>query len=130
MLFLSVSRITWLICIHSCNNNFLIISTNWWRSNGRTSIFNHSRNSFKSHKIRSTFYTESTLCKVLCKLRDRVVTEDKNNIVYIIDCSNCERIYFRETKCSVFRLTQKICQELQLWKVWNCKTLLGSRSQL
>ena len=43
----------------------------------------------RSHKIRSTFYTEMTLRKLLCKPKDRVATEDKNNIVYEIDCSNC-----------------------------------------
>ena len=31
----------------------------------------------RSHKIRSTFYTENTLRKLLCKLKDRVATEDK-----------------------------------------------------
>ena len=35
----------------------------------------------KSHKIRSTFYTESTFRKLLCKTNDLVATEDKNNIV-------------------------------------------------
>ena len=34
----------------------------------------------KSHKIRSNFYTESTLGKLLCKLKDWVATDDKNNI--------------------------------------------------
>ena len=38
----------------------------------------------RSHKIRSTFYTEMTLHKLLCKPKDRVATEDKNNIVYEI----------------------------------------------
>ena len=42
-----------------------------------------------SHKIRSTFYTELTLRKLLCKPKNRVATEDKNNIIYEIDCSNC-----------------------------------------
>ena len=37
---------------------------------------------FRSHKIRSTFYTEITLHKVLCKSKDRVATEDKKSIVY------------------------------------------------
>ena len=37
---------------------------------------------FRSHKIRSTFYTEITLHKILCKPKDRVATEDKKNIVY------------------------------------------------
>ena len=43
-----------------------------------------------SHKIRSTFYTEKTLHKLLFKPKDRVAKEDKNNITYEIDCSNCE----------------------------------------
>ena len=55
----------------------------------------------RSHKIRSTFYTENTLRKLLCKPKDRVVTEDKSNIVYKIDCSNCEAVYFGESKRSL-----------------------------
>ena len=54
-----------------------------------------------SHKIRSTFYTEKALRKLLCKPKDRVDTEDKNNIVYEIDCSNCESAYFGESKLSL-----------------------------
>ena len=42
------------------------------------------RRKLKSYKIRSTFYTESTLCKLLCKPKDRVAAEDKHNIVYEI----------------------------------------------
>ena len=37
-----------------------------------------------------------TLRKRLCKPKDRVATEDKNNIVY--DCSNCQAVYFGESK--------------------------------
>ena len=55
----------------------------------------------RSHKIRSTFYTENTLHKLLCKPKDRVATEDKNNIVYEIDCSKCEAVYFSESKRSL-----------------------------
>ena len=55
----------------------------------------------RSHKIRSTFYTENTLRKLLCKPKDRVATEDKNKIVYEIDCSNCEAVYFDESKRSL-----------------------------
>ena len=51
--------------------------------------------------LRSTFYFESTLCKLLCKPKDRVATEDKNNIVYEIDCSKCEAVYFGESKPSL-----------------------------
>ena len=56
------------------------------------------RRILRSHKTGSTFYPESTLRKLLCKPKDRVVTEDKNNIVYEIDGSNCEVVYFGESK--------------------------------
>ena len=59
------------------------------------------RRILRSHKIRSTFYTEKTLRKLLCKPKDRVATEDKNNIVYKTDCSNCEAVYFGESKRSL-----------------------------
>ena len=50
------------------------------------------RRILRSHKTRSTFYTENTLCKLLHKPQDQVVTEDKNNIVYEVHCS--EVVYF------------------------------------
>ena len=59
------------------------------------------RRILKSHKIRSTLYTENTLRKLLCKPKDRVATEDENNIVYEIDCSNCEAVYFVKSKLSL-----------------------------
>ena len=59
------------------------------------------RRILRSHKIRSTFYTENTLRKLLCKPKDQVAAEDKNNIVYEIDCSNCEAVYFGESKRSL-----------------------------
>ena len=52
----------------------------------------------RSHKIRSTFYTENILRKLLCKPNDRVAAEDKKNIVYETDCSNCKAVYFGESK--------------------------------
>ena len=55
----------------------------------------------RSHKIRSTFYTENTFRKLLCRPKDRAATEDKNNIVYQIDCSNCEAVYFDESERSL-----------------------------
>ena len=39
--------------------------------------------------------------KLLCKPKDRVATEDKNNIVYEIECSNCQAVYFGESKQSL-----------------------------
>ena len=60
------------------------------------------RRILRSHKIISTFYTEMT-CKrkLLCKPKDRVATEDKNNIVHEIDCSNCQAVYLGESKRSL-----------------------------
>ena len=43
------------------------------------------RRTLKSHKIRSTFYTKTTLHNLLCKAKYPVATEDKNNIVCEID---------------------------------------------
>ena len=56
------------------------------------------RRILRYHKIRSTFYTEKTLRKPLCKPKDWVATEDKTNIFYEIDCSNCQGVYFSESK--------------------------------
>ena len=51
----------------------------------------------RSDKIRSTFYTENNLRKLLCKPKNRVARKDKN-IVCEIDCSNCEAVYFGGSK--------------------------------
>ena len=59
------------------------------------------RRILRSHKIRSTLCTENTLRKLLCKPKDPVATEDKNNIIYEIDCSNCEAVYFSESRRSL-----------------------------
>ena len=59
------------------------------------------RRILRSHKIRSTFYTENTFCKLLCKPEDQVAAEDKGNIFHEIDCSNCEAVYFGESKRSL-----------------------------
>ena len=39
--------------------------------------------------------------KLLCKLKDQLATEDKNSIVYKIECSNCKAVYFAESKRSL-----------------------------
>ena len=41
------------------------------------------------------------MCKLLCKPKARVATEDKSNIDYEIDCSNCQAVYFGESKRSL-----------------------------
>ena len=53
------------------------------------------------HTQRSTFYTEKNLRKLPCKLKDRVATKDKSNIVYEIDCSYCKAVYFGESRRSL-----------------------------
>ena len=54
------------------------------------------------HKIKSFFYTKNTLPKLFCKPKDRVaIEENKNNIVYEIDCSNCKAVYLNECKWSL-----------------------------
>ena len=73
------------------------------------------RRILRSHKIRSTFFTENTLHKLLCKPKDRVAAEDKNNIVYEIDCSNYEAVYFDESKRSL-----KLCSYEHKRTVRNC----------
>ena len=45
--------------------------------------------------------TETTLHKILCKPKDQVARENKNNIVYEIDSTNCKEIYFNESKWSL-----------------------------
>ena len=50
------------------------------------------RHILRSHKIRSTFYTEKTLHKLLYKPKDLVATENKNNIFYEINFSNCQAV--------------------------------------
>ena len=59
------------------------------------------QNILRSHKIRSKFFTETTLRETFCKSKDRVATEDKNKIVSEIDCSNCEAVYCGQSKRSL-----------------------------
>ena len=59
------------------------------------------RRILRSHKIRLTCYTEMILRKLLCKPKNGVATENKNNIVYETDCSNCQAVYFAESKWSL-----------------------------
>ena len=55
----------------------------------------------RSHKIKSIFYTEITLRRLLCQPEDRVATKDKNNIAYEIGCSKCETVFFGESERSL-----------------------------
>ena len=73
------------------------------------------RRILKSHKIRSIFYTKNILHKLLCKPKDRVATEDKNNIAYEIDYSNCEAVYFVDSRQSL-----KSCSDEHKRSLRNC----------
>ena len=59
------------------------------------------RHILRSHKIRLTLYKEIVLRKLFCKPKYRGATKDKNNIDYEIDCSNCQAVYFGESKWSL-----------------------------
>ena len=73
------------------------------------------RHILRFHKIRLIFYTEMTLLKLLFKPKDQVATEIKNNIVYEIDCSNCQAVYFGESKQSLkSRSDEHKCHKLRL----------------
>ena len=69
------------------------------------SISKKLRRILRSQKLRSTFDTESTLRKLVCKPKDRVATEDKNYIVDEVDCSNCKAVYFVVSKRSLKSLS-------------------------
>ena len=58
-------------------------------------------NASKRYKPRKKKRSVEALRKLLCKPKDQVATEDKNNMVYEIDCRNCEVVYFSESKRSL-----------------------------
>ena len=90
------------------------------------------RHILRPHKIRYTFCTEKALRKILCKPKDRVVTEDRNNIVYETDCGNCDAVYFGGSKRSLksLEINTKDLSKITIVKELNCETLLRSRSEL
>ena len=74
------------------------------------------RGRLRFHKIRPTFYIESTLCILVCKPKRRVAAENKNNIAYEISLLY-EAVYFFECKRSLKSFLdeqKKIYQELRL----------------
>ena len=50
------------------------------------------------HNIKSTFYTTTTLCKILPSPKDPIPTEKKHNIIYKHDCKDCDAVYINESK--------------------------------
>ena len=59
------------------------------------------------------------MCILLCKPKEWVATEDKNNIAYKMDSSNCKAVYFGESKWSL-----KLCADEHKRSVrnYNCDT--------
>ena len=50
------------------------------------------------HNIKSTFYTATTLRKILPSPKYPVPTEKKHNIIYKLDCKDCDAVYIGESK--------------------------------
>ena len=73
------------------------------------------RRILRSHKIRATFYTENTLRKLLCKPKDRVVTENKRSV------RNCD--------CDKNKIT-KHCWEAYHNFSWNQKKVIDREGRL
>ena len=60
------------------------------------------RHILRSHKIRSTFYTEKTFLNSFVNLKIKQIQKIKTiSFIYEIDCSICEAVYFGESKRSL-----------------------------
>ena len=57
------------------------------------------RRTFNKYNIKTTFYTPTTLRRsLLSKPKDPIPKEDRNNVIYQLDCKDCEAVYVGETK--------------------------------
>lgn len=56
------------------------------------------RRIFQQHKIRCTFYSSDTLRNILSHPKDPVDSNQQNNVVYKIPCSDCNAVYIGESK--------------------------------
>ena len=50
------------------------------------------------HNIKSTFYTATTLRKILPSPKDPIPTEKKHSIIYKLDCKDCDAVYIGKSK--------------------------------
>ena len=62
---------------------------------------------FDDHNINCTFYTTTTLRTLLSHAKDRVPSEQRNNIFYKYDCKDCEAVYFGESKQTIAHRTKE-----------------------
>ena len=90
-----------------------------------------------SNKI--TFYTKSTLHKLLCKLKDWLAAEDKINMAYETDCGKCKAVYFNESKWSLNLHSDEQKRSVRNFKtlfttdhnfVWDQKKVVVQKSRL
>ena len=56
------------------------------------------KRTFNKYNIKTTFYTPTTLRSLLSKPKDPIPKEDRNNVIYQLDCKDCEAVYVGETK--------------------------------
>ena len=56
------------------------------------------RRTFNKYNIKTTFYTPTTLRSLLSKPKDPIPKEDRNNVIYQLDCKDFEAVYVGETK--------------------------------
>ena len=56
------------------------------------------RRTFNKYNMKTTFYTPTTLRSLLSKPKDPIPKEDGNNVIYQLDCKDCEAVYVGETK--------------------------------
>ena len=59
------------------------------------------RKTFNKYNIKTTFYTPATLRSFLSKPIDPIPKEDRNNVIYQLNCKDCEAVYVGETKRSL-----------------------------
>ena len=58
----------------------------------------HLKRTFIKYNIKTTFYTSTALRSLLSKPKDPTRKEDRNNVIYQLDCKHCETVYVGETK--------------------------------
>ena len=66
--------------------------------NTHPSFMNRVKRALKKHNVKATFYTQTTLRSLLSKPKDPIPKEDRNNVVYQLNCKDCEAVYVGETK--------------------------------
>ena len=53
---------------------------------------------FRTHNIKCRFRSTDTLRNILSHPKDKIATNDLNNVIYQIPCGDCDSVYIGETK--------------------------------